>query len=536
MRAFVTCLLPCLLAFPVGGLAADGCNAGVVFEDTDRNGRRDPSEPGLAGIRVSDGRRLAVTGADGRYALPVEGGRTVFVVKPATHALPPRAADGLPDFWRHVQPAPGPALAFGGIPAGPVACRDFALLPAGDGIAGGEDSPSMEVLAFGDPQPKSLADVGHYRRDIVEPLLGRHRARLGLSLGDIVDDDLSLYPAMKAATARLGVPWLHVPGNHDLDFDAARDEDSLRSFRREFGPDTFAWEEPEATFVVLDDVVYRPGQSPAYVGGLREEQFAFLEAYLPAAPRDRLLVVAAHIPFFDAARAGAPPTFRPADRERLFGLLRDFPQVLLLSAHSHVQRQFLHGAASGWQGPEPLLEFNVGATCGAFWSGVEDAAGIPDATMADGTPNGHATLVVNRAGYRLAYHPARDPAGTAIGLHAPRVLRQGAWPGFAVYANVYMGRDDSRVDYRIDDGPWKPMAKVLQPDPRLLAENARDDAAPSLRGYDRSPEAAPSQHLWRGALPTDLAVGVHVVEVRFFDPWQGEQRARTRYRLERASP
>ena len=121
-------------------------------------------------------------------------------------------------------------------------------------------------------------------------------------------------------------------------------------------------------------------------------------------------------------------------------------------------------------------------------------------------------------------------------LHAPTVLRRGAYPAWGVYANVYMGMADSRVEYRVDGGEWKPMRKVSQPDPRLLAENRRDDEAVQLRGYDRSPEAQPSPHLWRGALPTDLAVGEHLVEVRALDRWQGEQRATTRYRLEDASP
>jgi hypothetical protein len=116
------------------------------------------------------------------------------------------------------------------------------------------------------------------------------------------------------------------------------------------------------------------------------------------------------------------------------------------------------------------------------------------------------------------------------------VLRQGAYPAWGVYANVYMGFDGSRVEYRIDGGDWKPMAKVLAPDPRLLAENVRDDEADALRGYDRSPEATPSSHLWRGALATHLAVGSHRVEVRYFDPWRGEQRASTGYRLEEAAP
>ena len=520
-----------LAGFPFFANAATGtCADGVVFEDADRDGLRDAAERGLPGVRVSDGQHLVTTDRQGRYALPAGSGPAVFVIKPATHALP-RRDDGLPDFWRPVQAGSDPEPVQHGRSPGIPACPGFALQP----LAGSSDS-LLQVLVFGDPQPKSAVDVEHYRRDIVEPLVDRHHARLGLSLGDIVDDDLSLYPAMNAVTARLGVPWLHVPGNHDLDVGVARDEDSLRTFRRHFGPDTYAWEEPEATFVVLDDVVYQSGTKPAYVGGLREAQFAFLSEYLATAPRDRLLVVAVHIPFFDTARPGAPPTFRIADRERLFALLRDFPQVLLLSAHSHTQRHVFHGVTDGWPGAKPLHEFNVGATCGAFWSGVEDAAGIPDATMADGTPNGYATLAVERGDYRLGFHPARDPADTQIGLHAPKVLRQRAYPAFGVYANVYMGADDSRVEYRIDGGEWRPMAKVLQPDPRLLAENARDDAADALRGYDRSPEAVPSHHLWRGTLPTDLAVGEHGIEVRFLDPWRGEQRARTSYTLQAATP
>jgi hypothetical protein len=78
------------------------------------------------------------------------------------------------------------------------------------------------------------------------------------------------------------------------------------------------------------------------------------------------------------------------------------------------------------------------------------------------------------------------------------------------------------------------MARVVQPDPRLLAENARDDLADGLRGYDRSPEAKPSPHLWRGVLPTDGAAGEHRIEVRAFDDWQGELRARGSYRLDSA--
>ena len=396
----------------------------------------------------------------------------------------------------------------------------------------GEDG--LRVLVFGDPQVKSAREVDYYRRDIVEPLRGRHGAQLGITLGDVVDDVPALHPVVKAETARLGIPWLYAPGNHDVDPDATDDAGSLRSFNREIGPDTFIRETGLANFVVLDDVIALPGRKPAYIGGFREDQFLLLEARLPELRKDRLLVLAMHIPLFEEA---GKDSFRDEDRARLFALLQPFPHVLVLSAHSHAQRHVFHDADDGWQGAAPLHEYNVGAACGSYWSGVEDAAGIPDAMMADGTPNGYAVLTVKPGGdYALAWHNARDATDSQIGLHAPKVLRRGAYPAWGVFANVYMGMDDTRVEYRVDDGEWMPMRQVLQPDPALLVENMRDDLAEALRGYDRSPEAEPSPHLWRAALPTKLEAGEHRIEVRAFDRWRGEVRASTTYRLEEAGP
>ena len=389
---------------------------------------------------------------------------------------------------------------------------------------------AIRILVFGDPQPKSAADVDYFARDVVAPAMPEAKRSVGgVSLGDITNDVPALYPGVKAATDKLGVPWLYAPGNHDVDLDAKSDADSLRSFIAAFGRDNVTWDHDLASIAVLDDVVAMPGQKPAYVGGLRDDRFAMLEKWLATLPRERLVIVAAHIPFFDTA----PGTFRAADRARLFALLKPFPNVLLLSAHTHNQQHFFHDAKDGWQGAKPLHEYNVGAACGAFWSGVADAEGIPDSTMSDGTPNGFATIEVKRGGaYSLAWHPARDAADTQIALHATKVLRRGAYPAFGVYANYFMGHAASRVEFRVDGGEWKAMTRVEQADPRLVAENVRDDAADTLRGFDRSPEATPSTHLWRGALPTSLAVGEHNVEVRAFDESRGEVTAKTTYRLE----
>lgn len=506
---------------------ADRCaNGAFVFEDANGNGRRDARERGLPNQRVSDGERIVRTDAKGRYRLDVASGRTLFLIKPAGYRAPLRA-DGLADTWLNVQAAAGPALRFGGVPANGQRCRDFPLVREPASAA----TDPLEVLVFGDPQPKSAAHVGYYQRDIVQPLVGAHTARLGLVLGDIVDDDLALYPSMKAVDARLGIPMLHAPGNHDLDFDAGGDEDSLESYRHAFGPDTRAWEEPQASFLVLDDVIYLPGRKPAYIGGFRERQFKFIEAYLRDLPRDRLLVLALHIHLFNPDPK--VETFRRADRERLFGLLRPFSNVLVLSGHAHTQQHYFHGPDTGWtREGSTLHEYSVGAACGAYWTGLQDSAGIPAATMSDGTPNGYALLRVVDGQPSLRWQVARAPADDQMTLHAPKVLRRGSYPAFGVYANVYMGRPDSVVEFSVDGGEWKPMRRVQQPDPVLVAENVRDDQATALRGFDRSPEATPSAHLWRGTLPTNLSAGSHEVVVRSQLAGYGLVQASTTYRLE----
>jgi 3',5'-cyclic AMP phosphodiesterase CpdA len=511
------------LALAAGAAGAVECTGRVVL-DRDGDGVAGVRVGGLADVAISDGRTVVRTDRAGRYRFATDAGRTVQLIKPAGYAVAARA-DGLPDTWSHVAPATAPALRYGGLRTHRPGCRDFALRRAPP-----RRGP-LDVLLFGDPQPKTATDVEHFRRDIVEPLLATSAgAHLGLTLGDVASDDLALLAPVRAQTVRLGVPWLHVPGNHDVDMDAASDEDSLLSYREVFGGDAFAWEEPEAVFVGLDDVVWRPATHD-YIGGLREDQFQFLRAYLATVPRGRLVVVAAHIPFFDP-RPGVE-TFRRADRERLFALLAPFPRVLLLTAHGHVQRQYRHGPADGWHGPAPLPEFNAGAACGAYWSGRPDAAGIPDSTMADGTPNGFARLrIAAGAEPVLAWHAARAPGDPALALHAPRVLRRHAYPAFGVFANVWLGDADTRVEYRVDGGPWRPMRKVERADPALQAENAADDLAPQLRGYDRSPEAAASTHLWRGTLPTDLAAGEHRVDVRAQGYWVGDAAGSTTYRLD----
>ena len=518
----LTGFLLLLAALP---LAAKPC--GRVFADGNGNGRFDPGEAGLAGIAVSDGEHIVRSGRDGRYRLAARAGKTLFVIKPPGYALP-RRDDGLPDFFANQASTVG-GLKYGGVSQSDTACKNFALKPLAKPVSG-----ELNVWVLGDPQPKTALDTGYYRDDIIAPLAKAPAADLAITLGDIVSDDLRLLPVVKRIDSQLGLPWLYAAGNHDMDFDAEDDAFSLESFRAQFGPDTFAWEETQANFLVLDNVISLPEQSPRYIGGLRDSQFHFLARYLAGADKNKLLVISAHIPFFE--QPGGKQTFRAEDRVRLFRLLSPFRDVLLLTAHAHAQHHVQHGPATDWHGQGRLYEYTAGAACGGYWSGIKDAAGIPDSVMSDGTPNGYASLHITQQGYRLQWFNARQSPNAAMALYAPKVLRQGAYPAVSVYANVFMARPDAQVEFSIDDGPWLPMQRSLESDPRVLAVNLRDNAAEVLSAYDRTPEATPSSHLWKAALPTNLATGIHRIRVRAIDAWLGEVEQETQYRLLEARP
>ena len=79
-----------------------------MFEDKDGSGMASAANPGLAGVLVSNGRDVAVTGADGRYTLPLPDEATIFVIKPAGFMPPVDPLTNLPRFYRHHYPKARP--------------------------------------------------------------------------------------------------------------------------------------------------------------------------------------------------------------------------------------------------------------------------------------------------------------------------------------------------------------------------------------------------------------------------------------------
>jgi len=91
MRASLIALVLALLAVPAHALPPP-CSGGQVYEDRNGNATRDAGEPGLPGIKVSNGIDIAITDAQGDYSLDYVDGRTLFIIKPAGYDLAARPA------------------------------------------------------------------------------------------------------------------------------------------------------------------------------------------------------------------------------------------------------------------------------------------------------------------------------------------------------------------------------------------------------------------------------------------------------------
>ena len=183
-------------------------------------------------VLVSNGRDITRTDVDGRYSLPVEPGQAIFVVKPSGFRVPVEAATKLPLFSYVYDPEGTPAalnFRYGGLnPTGPLPPTiDFQLTRV-------PEPQFFEVVLFTDPQPESTAEIEFVRDDVVAGVIGTNAA-FGITCGDLMFDDLSMYDRYNRIIGTIGLPWWNIGGNHDLDYEPPDAKRSRDTFKRVFG-------------------------------------------------------------------------------------------------------------------------------------------------------------------------------------------------------------------------------------------------------------------------------------------------------------
>jgi hypothetical protein len=576
---------------------------GIVFHDLNGHGTRQEGDPGVPGVLVSNGLDVVRTDAEGRYRLPVRDDMNLMVVQPSGWRVP-LDARSVPRFsYIHKPGGSTEPLRFGGLPdTGPLpATVDFPLLPAhGSGDA-------FHCAVLGDTQAYSGHEIEQFRNSAVSDLLQRDLGPDGIMLyvGDVVGDDLGLLDRILEVGSVVGVPQWLVLGNHDIDLDATLPSNASDSWRRIWGPNYYAFEVGDVTFVVLDNIRFPcgpedavlPGRGSCITGGpgynirVDDTQMTWLANLLAHIPEDRRIVMAHHGPmvsFVDEA-TGIHQTDNATEIHRL---LEGRP-ALSLAGHTHTTENHAPGQFfGGWQenvgvGPLPFRHIVCGAVCGNWWQGDYSVDGASQSLQRLGSPKGILMLDFEGTDYRetylasgLAAHrgqwvdvntpgfrrwfdelaawrrtPARErppvPPVTVNDLPDTRVLTpeelaEGAW----VTANVWLGSAETRVTLRIDGGAPMAMTRTQEgagerillgadyADPFALKRQAtvgrfawesrsgedRNQGYEGFRGrsFSGSPQpqtnvAERNMHLWTGALPADLPLGMHTLHVTSTD-------------------
>ena len=278
---------------------------------------------GVGGVGITDGVTTVATDRDGRYTL---------VAAPGTQFVSIRLPAGF------------------GIPVQRTGTAQLhqAILPDNRGEA--EASFTLErlpvddvrhvFLLLADPQTQNALEVGRLHAETVPDVQGTvsalwDRNVFGVACGDIMFDDLTLYPEYERAVTAMGVPFFQVVGNHDLDFAGRTDETSVATFESRFGRGYYSFDRGEVHYVVLDDVLWFGSD---YVGYLDGRQLAWLAGDLALIERGRTVVVFLHIPVASTrperlGGAKAMPAERVQNPEALYRLLEPY-RAHILSGHT----------------------------------------------------------------------------------------------------------------------------------------------------------------------------------------------------------
>lgn len=496
---------------------------GYVFDDANKNGRKDRRETGIANVSVSNGKEVVVTDEKGMYSLPVENGNTIFVIKPSGYKTPVDE-NYIPKFYYHHKPdGYADSLKYKGVePTGKLPKSvNFPLYKYAE-------PDNFTAVVFGDPQPYSIEDLDYFSEKIVADIKKPENTLFGISLGDIAGDDLNLHPIYKERMKALQLPWYNVMGNHDMNYDASSDILSDETFEKNFGSANYAFNYGNAHFIILDNILYPdPRNSQGYWGGYREDQLAFLENNLRHVPEDKLVIVSQHIHMKDNSGI----SYRLEDRQRLFDLLKKYENVLIMSAHTHLQDQIFYTSAQGWKGTKPLHELNAGTTSGDWYSGKHDSKGLPDATMRDGTPQGYLFLNINGNKYNADYKVAGRDKEYQMNIYAPKVVPFNGRTTSQIVVNFFMGGKNDKVEYRIDNGNWKKMSYTESVDPNYMTKLMEWDFTEELLPGRRPSNAVSSTHLWYGSLDLKLSPGDHTIEIRATDMYGKEHVGTKTYKI-----
>ena len=237
----------------------------------------------IEGAVVSDGFTVTTTDAQGVYQMRVKKSTPfVFVSVPADCEIP--VENGMPKIYKKIA-----------LGDNDVVQRSFTLERTGK-------KERFTLLALADVQIGRDNEVVMLEKEVL-PLLVPYVQQLdkpvyGISLGDLVWDNMPFHSVYKEQIRKIGVPVFQVIGNHDHDRNKYTDREATENYRNHFGPTYYAFDMGRTHYIVLDDIVYHGAKK--YDEQIDSLQLAWAAEYARRLPAGSRVCVAMHAPAMKA--------------------------------------------------------------------------------------------------------------------------------------------------------------------------------------------------------------------------------------------
>ena len=290
MRLLSVCLAALVLAACSSseGGGDDGPTAGQIPDKAGMTVKgivKDSAGNGIAGVVVSDGLEVTATDERGIYYLASDLARRnfVFVSVPADCEIP--ATQGCPRFYRKIDRKQAVNRADFTLTRRKTPSDRHSLIVMAD-IQLAADNTSVDSY------------LGHVVPDVLKTVQGLPTEVYGVSLGDLVWNDMSLFPKYRQGLETLGFTTFSLPGNHDHDPAELTDSLALQSYERYFGPANYSVNIGKIHYLFLDNILFdhAPTAEEEYTIGLTDEICRWIEADLRYVPAGSTLVVSSHCP------------------------------------------------------------------------------------------------------------------------------------------------------------------------------------------------------------------------------------------------
>lgn len=514
---------------------------GSVYIEMNNNDRRDRFEAGVAGVSVSNGCEVVQTDGGGNYRIPIHGTQILFISKPAEFDLPVDENNIPQFFYRHYPDGTPKEIAGTSIewawpviePTGPLpTVLNFGL------IAREQSADQFTAHAFADTQARFEIGQDMLREDLVNPLIGNpYGVEFGITVGDVVYDNLALYERHKAMMGLMDIPQWNLPGNHDINFASPNAVFANETFKSHFGPTYYSFNQGNVHFVALNNVEYagdgKQFGDSGYRGYVPEYQLNWLEQDLANVPTDKLIVIATHIPLVSEASDGQSEPHSGPNTEnfsRLLEILEPFSNIYGIAGHdtsNSWKTQVNHN--HGWQG-QPWIAHTLAEVRGSGWSkGLRDARGVRDSIMEDGNPNGFYVLKFDESSVTPDFIPFPFGPDAAQRLRITLDPPLSAQDGGSINRGIVQG--DTKIIVNLFDGGVRDSiwASIDRNEAQLMTYTVRPDPfverlASRYQDTDNDySDAARSAHIWELSLPAGLDEGLHTIEIQSEDEF-GQRR------------